>query len=262
MVDESDNIADRSGVQVIARAAAILRALEANPEGLSLGELAKQLGMARSTIQRLVGALSDEQLLMSAGPRAGVTLGPALIRIAAAANIDTDRLARPALLALSRQLGETVDLSTLRGKSAVFVDQVVGSSRLVAQSAVGEAFPLHNTANGKALLAITNPERARTLMKESLARFETGSGRDFPRLAAEVDEVRVGQLAYDMEEHSLGICAVGVAFLDPMGREFAISVPVPTARFAGKRTAIEEQLLLARDQVIKAIPGARATRPL
>jgi DNA-binding IclR family transcriptional regulator len=260
MMDESSSIADKNGVQVIARAAAILLALEANPEGLSLGELAKQLGMARSPVQRLVGALAEEQLLMSAGPRSGVTLGPALIRIAAAANVDTDRIARPILQALSRRLTETVDLSTLRGRSAVFVDQVVGSSRLTALSAVGEAFPLHNTANGKALLAITNPERARTLMKESVARYEPGPRKDLTKLAAEIDEVREAQLAFDLEEHSEGICAVGAAFLDSMGREFAISVPVPTARFAAKRAAIEEQLLLSRDEIVKAIPGARATR--
>lgn len=40
------------GVQVIARAASVLRALEGKPDGLSLGEIARAVGLARSTVLR------------------------------------------------------------------------------------------------------------------------------------------------------------------------------------------------------------------
>lgn len=88
---------DRTGIQVIARAASILRALENQPTGLSLGELAQRLDLARSTVQRIVGALIEEGLLVGAGPRGGVTLGPTLTRLAASAIIDTERVVRPVL---------------------------------------------------------------------------------------------------------------------------------------------------------------------
>src|SRR5438132_5068512 len=48
---------DKSQVQVIARAAAILRALEEEPAGLSLGQIAQRVALARSTVQRIVAAL-------------------------------------------------------------------------------------------------------------------------------------------------------------------------------------------------------------
>ena len=38
-------------------------------------------------------------------------------------------------------------------------------------------------------------------------------------------------VAYDREEHTLGICAAGVALHDPLGNAVAISVPVPSQRF-------------------------------
>ena len=50
-------------------------------------------------------------------------------------------------------MSETVDLSAVKGDHLVFVDQVTGSQRLRAVSAVGETFPLYCTANGKAYLA-------------------------------------------------------------------------------------------------------------
>lgn len=248
---------DRNGVQVIARAAAILRAIEAEPDGLSLGELAKRLDLARSTVQRLVGALADEQLVMTGGPRGGVTLGSALVRLAAAANIETDRIVRPFLQSLSRDVSETVDLSTLRGRTAIFVDQVPGTSRLIAISAVGDAFPLHCSANGKALLACLPPDRVRTLVEGRMTPMTANTITDFSKLQAEIETVRATQLSLDLEEHSLGICAIGTSFVDPLGREFALSVPVPATRFAAKRAAIADALLSVRGEIMRKMPHAR-----
>jgi hypothetical protein len=125
--------AGRTGIQVIARAAAILRALESEPEGLSLGQLAERVRLARSTVQRIVGALAAEHLLIAASPTAGVKLGPALVRLASSANVEMDRLLRSTLVKLSRTVKETVDLSVLKGDEAVFIDQIPGAHRLRAE---------------------------------------------------------------------------------------------------------------------------------
>ena len=66
---EQDRADSRSGIQVIARAAAVLRALKDAPAGLSLGQIAERLGLARSTVQRIVQALQDERLVI--GPASG-----------------------------------------------------------------------------------------------------------------------------------------------------------------------------------------------
>jgi DNA-binding IclR family transcriptional regulator len=60
--------ADKSQVQVIARAAAILRALEEEKSGLSLGQIASRVDLARSTVQRIVSALESEKLVLAASP--------------------------------------------------------------------------------------------------------------------------------------------------------------------------------------------------
>src|SRR5262245_13260495 len=73
----------REGVQAIARAGAVLRALEHNPEGLTLGELARAVALPKSTVHRLVGALATEELL---GTEAAgrIVLGGALARLGSA----------------------------------------------------------------------------------------------------------------------------------------------------------------------------------
>src|SRR5262245_39081560 len=104
---------DKSQVQVIARAAAILRALEEQPAGLSLGQISQRVDLARSTVQRIVAALAAEKLLIAASPTGRVRLGPTILRLAASARTDFVALARPFLVRLSNELNETVDLATI-----------------------------------------------------------------------------------------------------------------------------------------------------
>src|SRR5476651_1779807 len=69
---------DKSQVQVIARAATILRALENENVGLSLGQIALRVNLARSTVQRIVAALETEKLVIAATPNGRVRLGPTI----------------------------------------------------------------------------------------------------------------------------------------------------------------------------------------
>ena len=89
---------DKSQVQVIARAATILRALEDETPGLSLGQIAQRVDLARSTVQRIVAALEAEKLVIAASPTGRVRLGPTILRLAASVRTDFVAMARPFLV--------------------------------------------------------------------------------------------------------------------------------------------------------------------
>ncbi|MFM2289232.1 MAG: hypothetical protein RL684_2375 [Pseudomonadota bacterium] len=245
--------APRQSIQVIARAASVLRALEGEGEGLSLGQISQRVGLARSTVQRIVDALSTEQLLIAATPSSGVRLGPALVRLAASASVEFDQLTRPVLLELSQQVGETVDLSVLKGGSAVFTDQVQGAHRLRAVSAIGETFPLHCTANGKALLGTVEPRQLARLMRVAREKYTPNTITRAADLDKAIEAYRRTGLAYDNEEHTEGISAVGTAFVDPLGRAIALSIPVPTTRFKRNAVTLATRLLAARKKIVETL---------
>lgn len=249
---------DKSQVQVIARAATILRALEDENAGLSLGQIAQRVNLARSTVQRIVAALECEKLVIAATPNGRVRLGPAILRLAASVRSDFIALARPFLERLSQELHETVDLSTVKKDHLIFIDQVIGSQRLRTVSAVGETFPLHCTANGKAYLAQLSDAAIEKLIGRA---YEARTPKTFTRIEAllkELAAVRRTGVAYDREEHTLGISAAGVALRDPLGNAVAISVPVPSQRFKEHEAAIAERLAAAKRAMEARMSSAAA----
>jgi DNA-binding IclR family transcriptional regulator len=243
----------KQSVQVISRAANVLRALEGEKRGLSLAQIAQRVGLARSTVQRIVDALSEEHFLIAATPTSGVRLGPALTRLAESARVEFDDITRPLLIELSQSVGETVDLSVLKNQGAVFTDQVQGAHRLRAVSHVGETFPLHCTANGKALLSVAESRRLERFLREKLPRMTPNTITQPDELTKEINTIRRTLVAYDLEEHTEGISAVGTAFIDPIGRAIAISIPVPTTRFKRLKAQLVEEILKTRARMLEAL---------
>ena len=131
---ENGSTTDRQGIQVIARAAALLRALERRPDGLSLGELAKAIDLPRSTVQRIVDALDNEGFVLAASASSGVRLGPALLALAAATRFHMAEAARDTLEALAKECGETVDLSLVDQDKVVFIDRSTVSPHSLAKA--------------------------------------------------------------------------------------------------------------------------------
>src|SRR5579863_7851479 len=256
MERSDDNSGSQGGVQVIARAANILRVLEDKPEGLTLAEIARKVDLARSTVQRILTALAAEDFVIEAKPGRGTRIGPGLARIAASLASNLTELLHSRLVALSDKVGETVDLSILSGGSAVFIDQIPGKQRLVALSAVGQRFPLHCTANGKAMLACYPNKQAAALVEKSVAAHPEHPLAGCARLLKEIAAARRHHLAFDLGEHDSGIGAAGVAVLDSFGRPVAVSIPVPWSRFAQRRKDLPETLLRFRKEMRAVVAGS------
>lgn len=244
---DSDKSGNRNGIQVIARAAAILRTLKDAPGGMSLGQIADRAELPRSTVQRIVQALQEERLVITSGSAGGVRLGPELHALAGAAHYNIVDQLRPLLQELMEETGETVDLSVLRGGRMIFLDQVQGTHRLRAISSVGEVFPVTSTANGRACLALMSESEARKMAENEWDRL--GQPSDWPALSKALTKARALGLAEDHDDHTAGISALGFAFVDSVGDLHAVSVPVPSPRYVDQKPVVTAALLGLRKEL-------------
>jgi len=255
---------------VISRAARILRAIR-DADGLNLAQLASKVRLPRTTVYRIVSTLEAEGLLTTVDPGGQIELGVELISLGGAVRHDLRRELRPFLEELSLKVDETVDLSIRDKDHILFLDQVTRLQRLRAVSGIGMTFPLpgigmtfplHCTANGKALLATLSTEAVMQLLPEDLPAFTPTTIRTRTQLIEELATIRLAGVAYDREEHSLGISAVAAAIEAPLSTTLAISIPVPTVRFHGQEERFVSGLLQTCDVITLRTPGVRRYQPL
>jgi IclR family transcriptional regulator, acetate operon repressor len=227
------------GIQVLRRAAAALDEIAAEPGQLRLVDLGERLGLAKSTVRRLLVGL-DEVGLVSADSNGRFSLGERLLGFGSATGAHIAAIFRPTIESVAAVTEETVDLSVLRGQRMWFVDQIESSHRLRAVSAVGVRFPLAGTANGKAALAaLTDAEADVTLSR--LVPDEADA------LRREISEIRSTGIAFDRDEHTPGISAAAIARRAAGDHVIAISVPTPTDRFLEKERQIVTALRTAAE---------------
>src|SRR5580700_8080750 len=114
-------------VQSVDRAVAILEILARDGEA-GVTEVARELGVHKSTASRLLAALDRRELVTQDAARGKFRLGAGIVRLAGAASrrLDVVQEGRPVCRALAQQLGETVNLAILSGRDALYLDQAAG----------------------------------------------------------------------------------------------------------------------------------------
>ena len=195
-------------VQSVDRAVTILELLARHGE-MGVTEVAGELGVHKSTAFRLIATLEQRGLIEQTEERGKYRLGVGLLRLAGAttARLDVVQEARPICRQLAQRTGETVNVAVLSDNSALYLDQVAGSSALQSHNWVGQHVPLHATSNGKVLLSGLEPDR----LSEMLGRLPAFTGSTITKRSAIIEELakaRSDGYAVAVDELEIGLTAV------------------------------------------------------
>ncbi|KHO66112.1 MULTISPECIES: IclR family transcriptional regulator [Pseudomonas] len=239
--DEASDCGRQSGIQVIARSAAIMRALGENPQGLSLAAIAQRVGLPRSTVQRIINALQEELLVEPMGPAGGFRLGPALGHLINKTQCDIISHTRPLLVELSDQLGETVCLCRRSYDQVQIIERIVAERELRVVVPIGAHGPAVQTASGQVLLALEAPECVEALVGDMNVEWRA-------RLGA----IRAQGWASGFDEVVPGISSCAMAVDTYLGM-FAIAVVAPTVRARDHQDAFRAALQACKRGIERAI---------
>lgn len=242
----------RTDGRLIARAASVLRALADQSSGLSLGQIAKETGLPRATVQRIVNALAAERFVVVGELVPGVRLGAEIARIAGAVHRNVVALCRPAIEQLNAEVGDTVDLTILQGGAAIVIDQVPTARPLRVVSHIGTPLPVHCTASGKAHLRQLTREQAISVIPLPLRRYTKNTIMNIERILnftmPEVDD----DIFFDDEEFADGVSAVATPIRGLTSGNYAIAVSLPKQYFEDRRALICEALKRCYEAIVLA----------
>ncbi|GAA1779567.1 IclR family transcriptional regulator [Nocardioides hankookensis] len=225
-----------AGVQSVDRALTILEVLARVGEA-GVTEIAGELGVHKSTAFRLVTTLESHRLVEQTTDRGRYRLGVGVLRLAGAttARLDLVQEARPVCRQLAADTGETVNIAVLSESSALYLDQVAGSSALQPHNWVGQHIPLHATSNGKVLLSGLDDDQVKQLLG-TLSRYTSTTITKKGKLREELDLVREQGYAVAVDELEEGLTAAAAPIRNAHGDVIAsMSVSGPTFRLSQER---------------------------
>lgn len=224
-------------VQGVRHVADILRHVSKAARPVRINELARQVGLDKSSISRIVATLEQEKLIQRTS-EGGLCLGLGLLVITAPLirDLDPSTSIKPSLAKLAQTTGETVNLSIWNGREAVSLVQELGSSAITHYAAPGHTSPAHCSASGKVLLAFEPDEAIAEVLSAPLQSYTARTVTDPAALRAELEEVKVRGYAINLGEYDAEVCAVAAAVFDHDGRLFgALTVTAPAYRFGPAR---------------------------
>ena len=224
----------KTSIQVIERMVALLDALAAHQDPVSLKELSKQSGLHPSTAHRILNDMVTTRFVDRVEPGT-YRLGMRLLELG---NVVKIRLSvREAALdfmrALHKKTQQTVNLSVRQGDEIVYIDRAFSErSGMQVVRAIGGRGPLHLTSTGKLFLSVDEPKAIRAYAtRTGLAGHNKNSITDLGKLERELSLVRARGYARDNEELELGVRCMAAGIYDDGGKLVAgLSISAPADR--------------------------------
>ncbi|GER21518.1 IclR family transcriptional regulator [Zafaria cholistanensis] len=239
--------------QSVDRALTILHVLARHPDA-TVGAVARELNVHKSTASRLLAALERHGLVTQSAWRGTYSLGFGLVRLAGAVTAQSSfaQAAQQACDEVSRSLAETLNVAILDDLAAVNIAQATGSAALYqAREYVGHRTPLNATSSGKVLLAFADEHVRREYRRMKLERFTDRTITDHQALDEELEQVRRSGWGCSLQEWEDRIHALAVPVRDSAGQVVAaMSITGPEHRLPrADFEAIAERLQAAASRL-------------
>lgn len=235
------------------RAFEVLR-VTAGGTGMTLSEIARETGLAKSTTLRLLAALERNDAVTRIGQR--YRLGPLVHELdpipVSPAYERIRRVLTPFLAHLFEATRATVHLATLHGDEVVYLNKLHGPRPIPSPSRIGGGLPAYCTGVGKAMLAF-DEDAADRVAQGPLIEWTDTTLTSPDALAVELAEIRRRRRAVDRAELTPGLYCVAAPVFDDDDEEHAGRTRAVAALSA---SAADESALARLEPLVTRVAAA------
>jgi DNA-binding IclR family transcriptional regulator len=215
---------DRYLINSILRASNVLKCFQGSKTHFKISELARELGLDRSTTYRLLLSLGKCGFVEKDQKSGEYSLGVAAFEIGNMylRRMDFIQISKPIMTELASKVQETVHLAVLSDTEIVYVEKVDSPRSLGVMSKIGQRAPVYCTALGKALLAYQpKKEVSRILDTIRLKPYTATTFRSKKKLLEELSDIRRRGYALDRREYEQDVECIGAPIRDHSGNAMA-----------------------------------------
>lgn len=233
--------------QTVQKALTLLEALVRSGQPRRLTELARQLGLTKPNVYRLLSTLTvlgyvkkDPDTSLYSPTLKLWEMGSLLVR-----DVDLVGVAGPRLRRLAEEARESVQLAVFDGGFSVYVDKVDSAQPLKAITQIGSRVPATVTSTGKAMLAWM-PSEALDIAFQQVKRFTPLTLTRRKDIEADLEATRARGYSINRGEFRAGVCGLGAPLRDRSGGIVAaLGVWGAEENILGTRQAELAQLAIA-----------------
>jgi IclR family transcriptional regulator, pca regulon regulatory protein len=222
---------------------------------IGVSELAREVGLSRSSAHRYIATLAALGYLDQDRPTRKYRLGPRVLDLGFSAinSMELRQIALPNLQSLSDATGHTVNMAVLDEMDIVYIERCrsasIGQREIDLNLHVGSRLPAYCTSMGKVLLAgLPLEELDRRLEAMELSRRGPNTIVGVKALLGELGRVREEGLAVNNEELAYGLRSIA-APVRGSGGEVVAAINL----------AVHRSLVSMEDLVARLGPQLRAT---
>jgi IclR family transcriptional regulator, KDG regulon repressor len=219
-------------LSTVTKALKVLQAFKYDEPVLGVSELARRLGMGKSSVHRILTTLLHEGFVAkTVDDRYRLGLRVHELGQVAVHSLRLREVAHQYLERLRNESGETVHLAVLDGTEVVYVDRFESQNTLRLFSRLGHRTDAHATSTGKCLLAFGTAEQVELVLASGLPRRAPRTIGSRPALISALASVRELGYAASVDENEPGVSSVGAPIFGFDGTcVAAVSIAGPSAR--------------------------------
>lgn len=249
----------------VAMAVRLMKCFSEGESEIGVTSLAKRLGVAKSTVYRLVSTLVSEGMLEQNAETEKYRLGIALFGLGALVrqrlNVSTE--ARQFMFDLRDATNETVHLAILEQSDIMYVLNLETNQSIRMRADLGSRKPAFCTAEGRAILAFQPKRVVEAILERGCQPRTIKTDTDPDHIRAALERVRIDGYAREDEQCELGMRSIAAPIRDNRGHVIAaVGLAGPVQRLPDRILADFAPLVKNSASIISARLGYKSAANL
>jgi DNA-binding IclR family transcriptional regulator len=231
-IDMAENSSENS-IRSIQRALTVLLCFTWNEREMTLTEITERVGLAKSTILRMLNSLELEGFIIKDQKTNRYKLGYKVyyLGLIAKESLYIRKISRPTMEEIGQESKETVNLYLLDQMDRVCFEQVESPQTIKQSVRIGERFPIWAGATGKSILAHLEESMWYEVI-DNIDGFTENIIVDTDGLIAELKKIREAGYAVSIGEKDYEVGCIAAPIFDAYGNTIGcLSISGPRFRF-------------------------------
>ncbi|WP_066307918.1 IclR family transcriptional regulator [Bacillus sp. FJAT-29814] len=237
----------------VSNAIKILRSFKMEQPQKGVRELAAELGLGKSSVQRILATLAKEGLVRKNSETNKYELGLSVLELSSIVlgHIDLHTEALPIITKIANTFKETSHLAILDNLEIIYLCKVEGENSIKLVSHPGLHYHTHCTSSGKLLLAFSEPFLVDSILRNGLKKYTSKTITDPDMFRRELKQIY--QKGYSVSNGELrnDISSLSAPVRDYTGKVIAaINLVGPSNRLSNRRVELMAPELIRSGELI------------